>query len=266
MKILSIVPALLVLTVSAQAQTPYEKLVSRGPQWSWIWQYMGEPVSTPADLHVLDGFNHNTAAFRSVIAKGSFPVAYFSCSYERYRPDSKLWRQSDKGKKMSGWDELWPAPAAIKNHDSNLWKIYAGRLRVLQRKLHPVTGGKPECCGVEWDNVDLYSSIKLGMPEGLRFLRHLKKITEDHGFVFALKNSVEAVPHLPGVKLYINESGQQYFRSRNEPELFYYSKVGRKVPVLNVEYTRRRVRAYPFAYTIYYSSRTRINGKAQVIP
>ena len=232
----------------------YQKLIAKGAPWTWIWQYTGDPLSKSADIHVLDGFDHSVDDFRSLTEKGSFPVAYFSCSYESWRPDASQWRSSDKGKKMSGWDELWPAPSAIRDHNSNLWRVYEGRLDTFKEKISSITT-EPWCFAIEWDNVDLYSSISLGHTEGLRFLRKLKQITEQRGFVFALKNSTEMIDDLKGVQMYINEEAQQW------NELHTYSQVGRHVPVLNVEY--RRPKQFPsYAYTIYYQSISNINGNA----
>ena len=91
-------------------ESKFDSLLQRGGPWSWIWQYLDSPVTTSADLHVLDGFDHSASNFRTIIDKGSFPIAYFSCSYEAWRPDGNKWTSSDKGKKMDGWDERWPAP------------------------------------------------------------------------------------------------------------------------------------------------------------
>ena len=84
-------------------------------------------------------------------------------------------------------------------------------------------------------------------------------MTEEKGFVFALKNSTEVIKDIKGVRLYINESAQRW------GELSAYKTVGLKVPVLNVEYKRPKV-FVPYAYTIYYSNPNIINGKAITYP
>ena len=149
------------------------------------------------------------------------------------------------------------SPDAIKDPNSNLWKIYRERLQYFRDKLTNAQGGnfQNRSCGIEWDNVDLYDSIGLGMVEGKKFLDRLRKITEDQGFVFALKNSVDILPQLDDrYELFINEEAQQW----NEIEA--YKEVGKKFPVLNVEY--KRPRGSPdYVTTHYYHSMERIDGK-----
>lgn len=232
----------------------YNQLVAKGGPWTWIWQYTGKPLSGQADIHVLDGYDHSIDDYRYIINKGSYPVAYFSCSYESWRPDAKQWQRSDKGKKMAGWDELWPAPGAIKDHNSNIWKMYEQRLDYFLTKSRAITP-EPWTFAIEWDNVDLYDSIGLGRKEGLRFLRHLKHITEKRGLIFILKNSVEVIDQLPDVKMYVNESGQKW------NEIHYYKNVGKVKPVLNVEY--QKPKHFPdYVYTIYYPNQNKIDGRA----
>lgn len=246
--------ALFVPFSEAQDKFTYRELMARPKPLTWIWQYNGSPLRKKADIHVLDGFDHSREDYDLIRKKGSFPVAYFSCSYESWRPDAKQWKESDKGPKMAGWDERWPSPSAIKDHNSNLWKIYQGRLNYFTQKVIPLTR-EPGSFAIEWDNVDLYSSIKLGDTEGLRFLKHLKMITERSGFVFVLKNSVEMIDRLPGVEMYVNEEAQQW------GEIGAYSRVGQYAPVLNVEY--KRPKSFPpYVYTIYYPSQNRIDGNA----
>lgn len=245
----------------------YDKLLQQGipnkdgsgKLWTWVWQYTGFPVDTLAHIHVLDG-DSPASEFKQIMEKGSFPVAYISCSFEPWRGDSAAWKSSDKGRSMSPpWgDEKWPNEKAIKDHNSNLWLVYENRLREMATKLAPITGGRVNLCGIEWDNVDLYDSIGLGKTEGLKFLKKLKELTEYYGFIFVLKNSTEMVSKLPEVKLYINEQAQQY------DEIDVYKTVGLTVPVLNVEY-RRPASSPAYVYTLFYSSVTNINGKGEPI-
>ncbi len=246
----------------------YEGLISQGiprkgssPLWTWVWQYSGNPVDTLAHVHVLDAEDHSAEDFKTVMEKGSFPVAYISCSFEDWRSDASDWAAADKGKKMSGWDERWPSATSIKDHHSNLWSVYEGRVRRLAEKLAPITAPDPTTrrCGIEWDNVDLYDSIDLGTTEGVRFLKRLKQLTEHYGFIFVLKNSVEVIDLLPNVEMYINEQGQQY------NEIQAYAEVGKKVPVLNVEYRKKPKSSPPYVFTLFYTNTGNINGVAEVI-
>ncbi|MBI4859611.1 MAG: endo alpha-1,4 polygalactosaminidase [Candidatus Riflebacteria bacterium] len=228
----------------------FEKILAKGPKWSWVWQYTGQPVSTRADLHVLDGFDHSAGDYKQIVDKGSFPVAYFSCSFEGWRPDAGKWTDADKGPKMDGWDENWPNPGG-----PNFWSIMEARLDYMRGKMAQVTGGTfvPRSCGIEWDNVDLYDSIGLGHARGLEFLQRLKSLTESKGFIFALKNCVEMVPDLKGVELYVNEQAQQY------GEIATYQNVGVTSPVLNVEYERPSS-SPGYVYTLYYPDPKKIDG------
>lgn len=154
---------------------------------TWHWQIDGYPPVPPKEQVIdLDLFDVPESKIREYRDAGKTVICYFSGgSYEAWRPDASKIPKSARGKKMSGWDELW-----INVRDTGVRSTMASRMELAAKK---------GCHGVEIDNVDGYANItgfKVTKNDSLNFLKYLSSKAHDLKLIIGLKNSPELVTNL----------------------------------------------------------------------
>lgn len=113
--------------------------------------------------------------------------AYISASYEAWRDDASSYPDSAKGKKMSGWDELWGNIC-----DVALQKFLAARFK------------RAKDLGVDYvevDNVDIAFNdvgFKVTKDQNITAIKQLARMAHSFGLGYFLKNT----PDLAGYVVY----------------------------------------------------------------
>lgn len=218
---------------SEEAPKPLEEKVN-GITWSI--QYTDKFIPRVKDYHVVDLFDVKDEDMEKLRKTGAKPVCYFSSQYEKWRPDAKLFKKDDLGKKLDSWDgELW-----VKTKSVNVREIMEARIRLASTK---------NCYAIDVDNVDFYSyGSKTGFKEtkedAIEYVKFFADEAHKLNMKFSLKNALEIIPHTKDiVDFYQNESCHKY------KECDAYREVNK--PIFNIEYERCYSPDYPNMYTIY---------------
>lgn len=84
------------------------------PEAMWPYQIMDEDdgdyvkqLKSDTKLVNIELFGADAKRIQALHERGQYVVCYYSLSYEDWRPDAKQFPAEAKGKKMSGWSELW---------------------------------------------------------------------------------------------------------------------------------------------------------------
>lgn len=127
-------------------------------------------------------------------------IAYFSASFEKWRDDAKLYPEDAKGKKMSGWNELW----------GDLTKDSLKDFLTKRMDLAKSYG----CDAIEIDNTDIaWNKVGFSVTpqENYEALVDLSDRAHARGLAIFLKNTgdiaEELSEHFDGV---LNESCAKY--------------------------------------------------------
>lgn len=127
-------------------------------------------------------------------------VAYMSASYEDWRDDASQYPEEAKGKKMDGWDELWP-------------KLTSLKLRVFLEKRMKIAK-QLGCDAIEIDNTDAAwndTGFNISPNDNLKALVDLANRAHNLGLAIFLKNTgniaKELEPHFDGI---FSEQSIQY--------------------------------------------------------
>jgi hypothetical protein len=154
---------------------------------SWYWQLRGNVNTTKTvKVYDVDVFDVSASQIENLKAAGKTVICYFSAgSYEAWRQDSARIPKVARGKKMSGWDELW-----IDVRNSGVRDLMDSRIGLAKSK---------GCDGVEPDNVDGFTN-QTGFPlkssDQVSYLKFLASAAHKRGLTIALKNSGELVDAL----------------------------------------------------------------------
>jgi len=194
------------------------------PGTSWQWQLTGKLDTTlKVKMYDIDLFDNSASTIAAIKKNGAAVICYFSAgSYEAWRSDAKTIPSAARGKKMSGWDELW-----LDVRHSGVHAVMLKRLDLAKSK---------GCDGVEPDNVDGYTN-DTGFPlkgaDQLAYNRLLAKEAHKRGLSIGLKNDVDQAAQLVGdFDWALNEECVKYKEcSRLSP----FIKAGKAV--FHVEYT-----------------------------
>lgn len=134
--------------------------------------------------------------------RGVFVVCYYSLSYESWRPDAKLYPKEAKGKKMDGWDELWPNLKSDKLHE------FMDRRDQIAKSIG--------CDGVENDNMDnsgldeSETGFKMTKTDLINSAMRRAKSAHHYGLKFFAKNTPEISSELATFSdgVFIEECGK----------------------------------------------------------
>ena len=168
------------------------------PRWQpaptsepWQWQLQG-PIDTsiPADVYEVDGFDVSAQLVERLHGQGRKVICYLDVgSWERFRPDRKLFPKSVIGKRYEGFpDERW---LDIRRIDK-LARALRGRFEICRRKGFDA---------VEPDNVNGFTNdtgFPLTARDQLRFNRWVAREVHKRGMSVALKNDPEQARKLVG--------------------------------------------------------------------
>ena len=72
-----------IFTPLSSTASSYGSPISKGLQWTWIWQSNGKPINKPADIHVLDGFDHSANAY-TIYYPGHTKINSKAITYDRW--------------------------------------------------------------------------------------------------------------------------------------------------------------------------------------
>lgn len=101
-------------------------------------------VTPDVDIFDLDLFNTNASTINTLHRLGKKVICYFSAgSYEPGRPDSKDFKESDKGKGLEGW----PGERWLNLNNNNVRNIMSRRIDLASKK---------KCDAIDPDNVDAF--------------------------------------------------------------------------------------------------------------
>jgi hypothetical protein len=104
------------------------------------------------DLEDNDSQSKNTKGWIKELAQKKTIVCYFSAgTYEPWREDAGLFRDSDKGKKMEDWDEWW-----LDLKSANVKSIMEARIK---------RAAEAGCHAIDPDNIDGYVSGTSSHPK-----------------------------------------------------------------------------------------------------
>jgi hypothetical protein len=168
----------------------------------------------------LDQIKKEDIAF--LIPKGIKVCAYISASYEKWRDDAEAYPASAKGKKMSGWDELWGNIS-----DPKLVQFLISRFN--QAKFLG-------CHFVEVDNVDIAFNdvgFKVTKEQNIAAIKELAKRAHEIGLGYFLKNTPELATNL----VYDVDGVFAEEAFENEEEDSYNPFVRAQKPIFGLEYS-----------------------------
>lgn len=160
-----------------------------------------------------------------LLSKNIKICAYISASYEEWREDSKDYPKSAKGKKMSGWDELWGNIC-----DPALQEFLAKRFDKAK-----LLG----CHFVEVDNVDVALNevgFSVNKKQNVDAIRKLASIAHSKGLGYFLKNTPDLAKDLVSfVEGAFVEEAQEYEETDK-----YASFVSAHKPLFGLEYGKAK--------------------------
>lgn len=150
------------------------------PGINWQWQLSGKiETDINADVFDIDLFDAPIELIVNLKNNNKKIICYFSAgSYEHWRPDASYFPKKIKGKKLSGWNELW---LDIRKIDT-LKPIMIRRMDLAVKK---------GCDAIEPDNIDGYTNktgFKISARAQIRYNKMLSKLAHDRGLAIALKN------------------------------------------------------------------------------
>ena len=103
-------------------------------------------ISPDVDVYDIDLFTNPQSTIDTLHRFGKKVICYFSAgSYENGRPDSGEFKDSDKGKVLSGW----PGERWLNLNSNNVRNIMTKRVELASKK---------KCDAIDPDNVDAYVS------------------------------------------------------------------------------------------------------------
>ncbi|KAH7041380.1 glycoside hydrolase superfamily, partial [Microdochium trichocladiopsis] len=159
---------------------------------------------------------------------GKKVICYFSAgTYEPYRPDAKLFKQSDLGATLPEWDdENW-----LDIKSSNVRSIMAQRIKM---------AADVGCDAIDPDNVDVYNNQNGGgfkpaltQADSINYIRFLATEAKKYDMAMGLKNAIEIVPSvIDWVQFAVNEECTAY---KGDCETLGMFVDGGK-PVFHIEY------------------------------
>jgi hypothetical protein len=204
------------------------------PRTTWYWQLQGTvPVTEPAQVYDIDGFNTVTATVGTLHAASVKVVCYMDAgTYESWRPDRYKFPNSVKGETVSGFaNERW--------------------LDIRQTAiLLPIMKARAGICrsrgfdAIEWDNIDGYSndtgfnrsdnpSSYITPQDQITYDTDLAQIAHQLGLSVAFKNDVNQAGQLAShFDFAIDEQCFEY----NECNLDINAFIAHNKAVFEVEY------------------------------
>ncbi len=196
---------------------------------SFQWQLQGEiNAEYDVDLYDIDLFDTPTQTIQKFHQDGKKVVCYFSAgSYEAWREDAGDFLQSDKGKQMSGWDELW-----LDIRSENVKEIMKNRIELAVQK---------GCDAVEPDNIDGYTNdtgFALTYGDQINFNTFLAQTAHTKGLAIALKNDLKQIDDLvSSFDFALNEQCHEFAGDCEYLQRF----IQENKPVFNVEYSQEYI-------------------------
>jgi hypothetical protein len=104
------------------------------------------------DLEDNDSQSKNTKGWIKELAQNKTIICYFSAgTFEPWREDAGLFRESDKGKKMEEWEEWW-----LDLKSANVKTIMEARIK---------RAAEAGCDAIDPDNIDGYVSNISSLPK-----------------------------------------------------------------------------------------------------
>lgn len=193
-------------------------------QSSFHWQLQGTVnTSYDVDIYDIDLFNSSEALIKQLQNSGKKVICYFSGgSYEEWRSDTDLFKESDLGKPLDGWaGERW-----LDIRSDNIKSIMKNRLDLAKQK---------GCDSVEPDNMDGYindTGINLSANNQLDYNRFIANEAHARGLSVGLKNDLDQINEL--VDIFDFAVNEQCFEFAECDKLNPFINKGKAV--FNVEY------------------------------
>ncbi|KAF2401637.1 hypothetical protein EJ06DRAFT_462807, partial [Trichodelitschia bisporula] len=180
-------------------------------------------VEPDVDVYDIDLFINPKSTVDALHRLGKRVVCYFSGgSYEPNRPDSKSFKDSDKGKGLEGW----PGERWLNLNSEGVRQIMAKRIQLAAQK---------GCDAIDPDNVDGFDNkngLGLTQADSIRFMSYLVQQAQKHNMAIGLKNAAKIIPSvLPAMQFSVNEQCVQYADCRSFAPFVEAGK-----PVFHIEY------------------------------
>jgi len=180
-------------------------------------------VTPDVDIYDIDLFTTSQESIDALHRLGKKVICYFSAgSYEPGRPDSKSFKENDKGKGLEGW----PGERWLNLNSNNVRNIMAKRIDLAAKK---------KCDAIDPDNVDAFDNkngLSLTKAHSVDFMAFLSQKAQALNLAIGLKNAGAIVPSvLPAIQFSVNEQCVQYSDCNAFSAFINASK-----PVFHIEY------------------------------